>query len=92
VPGTPEYKGTTLLNNAVQGCAAAGLKHALKLMDERGISKYLAAVIHDEIVTTPPADILEDVRRVQAECMIEGMQMVTDAPVAVEAKGGRAWG
>lgn len=92
VAATPEYKGTTLLNNMVQGTAAAGLKHALKLMDQSGISQYLAAVVHDEIVTTPPVSELEEVREIQQACMIEGMQVVTDAPVAVEAKGGRAWG
>lgn len=92
IPGTPEYKGTTLLNNTVQGTAAAGLKHALKLMRERGISQYLAAVVHDEIVLTVPKALLAEVQRVQTECMIEGMQMVTDAPVAVEAKGGDRWG
>lgn len=91
-PNTPEYKGTTLLNNVVQGCAAAGLKYALKLMDERGISQYLAAVLHDEIVTTPPVALFDEVRAIQEACMIEGMAMVTDAPVAVDAKGGRAWG
>lgn len=92
IPGTPEYKGTTLLNNAVQGTAAAGLKHALKLMRERGISQYLAAVVHDEIVTTPPKALLAEVSEIQIACMVEGMQMVTDAPVAVEAKGGDRWG
>lgn len=92
IPGTPEYKGTTLLNNSVQGTAAAGLKQALKLMRERGISQYLAAVVHDEIVTTPPKALLAEVREIQTACMIEGMRMVTDAPVAVEAKGGDRWG
>lgn len=92
VPGTPEYKGTTLLNNSVQGTAAAGLKKALKLMRERGISQYLAAVVHDEIVTTPPKAIMAEVKEIQTACMIEGMQEVTDAPVAVEAKGGDRWG
>jgi DNA polymerase I-like protein with 3'-5' exonuclease and polymerase domains len=93
VPGTPTYKGTTFLNNTVQGTAAAGLKHALLLMDERGISQYLAAVVHDEIVTTPPRAIASEVSRVLSECMIEGMSRVTDAPVAVEAKGDmERWG
>ena len=91
MPG-PDMKGTTLLNNSVQGTAAAGLKEALMLMDERGISQYLAAVVHDEIVTTPPKALAAEVSEILEQCMIEGMARVTDAPVATEAKVGQAWG
>lgn len=91
VPGK-DLKGTTLLNNKVQGMAAAGLKHALLLMDECGISQYLSAVVHDEIVTTPPASIADEVGRELERCMLEGMAMVTDAPIAVDMKGGATWG
>lgn len=87
-----DLKGTTLLNNSVQSIAAAGLKHALLLMDEAGISQYLAAVVHDETVLTPPRELADEVSAIQQRCMIEGMQRVTDAPVKVEGKGGLAWG
>jgi DNA polymerase-1 len=90
VPG-PELKGTTLLNNAVQGCAAYGLKRALFEMDAAGIAEYLSAVVHDEIVTTPPTSMAEDVARELERCMVTGMREATDAPVRVDAKGGRTW-
>ena len=61
-------------------------------MDEAGISQYLAAVVHDEIVTTPPKALAAEVSRELERCMIEGMARVTDAPVATEAKIGQAWG
>jgi DNA polymerase-1 len=90
-PGKDLY-GTTILNTSVQSMAAAGLKYALKLADQIGLSQYLSAVVHDEIVMTPPRQEAEDVARALEDCMITGMAEVTDAPVAVDAKGGEAWG
>ena len=92
VPG-PELKGTTILNNTVQATAAAGLKMALLLLKERGLSQYLSAVVHDEIILTPPKELLAELRPQLELAMIDGMTMVTDAPVAVESKGdGQSWG
>jgi DNA polymerase I-like protein with 3'-5' exonuclease and polymerase domains len=91
VPGK-DLKGTTILNTSVQSMAAAGLKHALFLLDQRGFSQYLSAVVHDEIVMSCPKELAADVAREVELCMLEGMAQITDAPVAVDAKGGEAWG
>lgn len=92
IPGV-DLMGTTILNNTVQATAAAGLKHALLLADERGLSQYLSAVVHDEIVATPPMAEAEEYAAALEQAMIDGMAEVTDAPVAVDAKGTReSWG
>lgn len=91
VPGK-DLRGTTILNTSVQSMAAAGLKHALFLMDEKGLSQYLSAVVHDEIVLSCPKELADDVAIELEACMLEGMAFITDAPVAVDAKGGETWG
>lgn len=90
VPGV-DLKGTTILNNSVQGTAAAGLKKALEIMDERGLTEFLCAVVHDEIVTSPPDAEADNVRHELQRAMVEGMQWATDAPVKTEAKVGKTW-
>jgi DNA polymerase-1 len=90
VPGV-DLKGTTILNNSVQGTAAAGLKKAVMLMDERGLSQYLCAVVHDETVSVAPDAIAHElVPEIQA-CMVEGMLWAIDCPVRTEAKVGKTW-
>lgn len=91
VPGKDLY-GTTILNTSVQSMAAAGLKHALKMADQIGLTQYLAAAVHDEIVMTVPRAEAEDAARALEDCMLAGMAIITDAPVAVDAKGGESWG
>jgi DNA polymerase I-like protein with 3'-5' exonuclease and polymerase domains len=86
-----DLKGTTILNNSVQGTAAAGLKRALMLLDERGLSQYLCAVVHDEIVTAVPDALAAEVASELREAMVEGMQSVTDATVRVDLKVGKQW-
>lgn len=86
---------TVLLNNTVQGYAAAGLKFALKLCWDRGLAPYLNAVVHDEIVYTAPAGQIESVRDQVEACMIEGMGVALARcpviPIAVESSYGRTW-
>jgi len=91
VPG-PDLKGTTILNNTVQACAARGLKEGILRMDEEGISQYLCAVVHDENLLSVPKALAEELAPILERCMVEGMQQVTGAPVKVEAKGGLTWG
>ena len=90
-----ELKSTTLLNNIVQGTAAFGLKKAIILCRERGLSKYLSAVVHDEVVGEAPADQVVEIVRAVEQAMIDGMEWaLADCPpiaIGVESTWGRSW-
>jgi DNA polymerase I-like protein with 3'-5' exonuclease and polymerase domains len=91
-PGV-DLTATRILNNIVQGTAAAGLKYALKEAANAGIIQYLGAVVHDEIVMTVPTELAEEVGGILRECMIRGMVKVCElAPVDAEVSIGRTWG
>lgn len=92
VPGV-DLRATLILNNIVQGTAAAGLKKALILADKRGLADFMGAVVHDEIVATVPTGDAETYAHDLHACMIEAMREVcSDAPVAAEATIGDTWG
>ena len=87
-----KVRGTTILNTAVQGTAAVGLKHALLVAEERGLTEYIGGTIHDEIVASgvPKADGEEYGRELE-RAMLDGMANVISAPVKVEVKRGDYW-
>lgn len=88
-------RGSVILNNIVQGTAAAGLKFALKECETAGVSKYISAVVHDEIVYTAPTSMIVEVRDEIEQAMIRGMdRAMSDAtyvPVEVESEHGSSW-
>lgn len=88
-------KGSIILNNIVQGTAAAGLKYALKDAWDSGIAKYISAVVHDEIVYTAPISEIAEVRDEIEQAMIRGMEQAmadaTPVPIEVESEYGRSW-
>lgn len=90
-----DLRASVLLNNVVQGTAAAGLKMALKLMHERDIIQYGAAVVHDEFVYVAPDDEIEEVRTAVDQCMLEGMQLAlsdcSPIAIAVESTWADTW-
>ena len=90
-----ELRSSVLLNNVVQGTAAAGLKMGLKRILEAGYADYLCAVVHDEVVYAAPASEIEKVREIVDDCMIEGMfdALAECEPVAiaVESSIGDSW-
>lgn len=90
-----EKKPTTLLNNVVQGTAAAGLKMALTHMHKRGLTRYVSAVVHDECVFVAPPDEIEEVRTAIDDCMLDGMLEALNAfppvAIAVESRYGKNW-
>lgn len=90
-----DLRSSVLLNNVVQGTAAAGLKMGLARILEAGYESYLCAVVHDEVVYAAPADKIEEVRNVIDDCMIEGMfDALHDADpvaIAVESSIGDSW-
>jgi DNA polymerase I-like protein with 3'-5' exonuclease and polymerase domains len=88
----PKHTPQTILNTMVQGTAAAGLKHALLLCDERGYMPYIGAVVHDEIVAIVPDALVDGVFAGIKKCMIDGMYEVLEYRVNVEGKAAQTWG
>lgn len=90
---TGDLRATLMLNNIVQGTAAAGLKYALKEARRRGLTGYIGAVVHDEIVSTVPNGEALEFSREMTEAMIVGMERVCEnAKVVAEASIGATWG
>jgi len=88
----PELRPTIILNNIVQGTAASGIKMAMLEMEQSGVSRYLSAVVHDEIVVTAPVGEIREVQEEVARCMIEGMKQALEGcpPIKIEVEG--RWG
>ena len=90
-------RGSVILNNIVQGTAAAGLKYALKLCYDDGLGDYISAVVHDEIVYTAPVNRIVEVRDEIESRMITGMQEALQrmeaapVPVEVESEYAQSW-
>lgn len=86
---------TVLLNNIVQGTAAAGLKYALILLRERGYLPFINAVVHDEIVYSGPVNRIEEIRDAVEIAMIQGMEQALrrgpEIPIAVESEIATSW-
>lgn len=87
----PTLKPTVLLNTSVQGTAAAILKNALIVCQERGLDRYIGAVIHDEILATVPTAYAPEYTAELVQAMIEGGRRVMSTPVKAEGKYGEYW-
>ncbi len=89
----PEVTPTRILNNVVQGTAAAGLKYSLLNLYKRGmVHGYLGATVHDENVACVPEDEAEEYGVNLEEAMIEGMaQAIQGIPTRVGFKIGTHW-
>ena len=102
-------KGTvnTYLNNQMQGTAALGLKEAVLEMDKQGLTKYLGALVHDEILSTSiPDNEAEDYRAALRDAMLVGMDRIYEdikshsakvyqdvrTEVEMNTPGSRTWG
>ena len=88
-------RGSVILNNIVQGTAAAGLKFGLKRCWDDGLGQYVSAVVHDEIVYVTPKALIEEVRDEIEIRMILGMQDALEdsypIPVEVESEYSTSW-
>lgn len=88
-----DLRATLILNNWVQGTAAAGLKNALLEAHKLGLDRYIGAVVHDEIVAAVPKRESAAYAEALKDCMIRGMEWVCESvPVAVEVSIGSTWG
>ncbi len=91
-PHLGTVRPSQILNTMVQGSAAIGLKYALFEAERRGLTKYLGAAVHDELVATVPEQEAEDYRRELEGAMVVGMaKILGDVPVGVEGKVGTHW-
>lgn len=91
-PGV-DQSATRILNNQVQGTAAAGLKYALLETRKVGVSRYIGAVVHDEIVCAVPTSEAYEVAGLLRTAMITGMEKVCNyCPVDVEVSVASTWG
>lgn len=90
-PGV-DLTATRILNNIVQGTAAAGLKYALIEARNSGLIGYLGATVHDELVAAVPKAEAEEYGAALSSAMIKGMARVCEnVPVVVEVKRGNTW-
>jgi DNA polymerase-1 len=87
-----DLSATRIMNNIVQGTAAAGLKYGMMEAYNDGLMKYLGATVHDELVAAVPTSEALEYGKALADAMIRGMERVCEkAPVHVEVKMGGTW-
>src|SRR5262249_28430460 len=56
----PDLRPTIIMNNLVQGTAAAGLKFGLLECARRGLDEYLGVAVHDEVVACVPDQLADE--------------------------------
>lgn len=89
-----KLKATSIVNTAVQGGAAAGLKFALAEVRRRNLHPQLCATVHDELVALVEERYAQDYAQELEAAMIAGMERVTGGfvPVKVGVTIADAWG
>ena len=93
VTGNKKYL-QLIANNMIQGSAAIGIKEALFEADRRGLTPYIGALIHDEIMgTNVPITYAKEFAHELEDAMIVGMSRILHSiPVKVETKISQHWG
>lgn len=88
-----ECRPTILINNAVQGTAAAGIKWGMLELHRRGLARhYLGSMVHDELVSVVPEEEADEYAHELEDAMVTGMRKaVPTAPVRATAKVGTHW-
>ncbi len=81
-----------IMNTLIQGGAAAGLKFAILECHSRGLTDYLCAAVHDELVACVPDKMVEEYKNELQESMIFGMKEIMDIPAPAVAKSDIYWG
>lgn len=84
-------RSTVILNTLVQGRAATGIKYAMLECAARGLDKYLAIQVHDELVAAvPDAEAVEYAKELE-EAMKVGMAKVLPTTIKVGVAVGDSW-
>lgn len=89
----PECRPTILINNAVQGTAAAGAKYAMLELWRRGLVRgRLSLMVHDELVSVVPEREAEEYANELSESMVVGMnRAIAGVPTRAPAKISTHW-
>jgi DNA polymerase-1 len=85
---------TGLVNTAVQGSCADGLKLAMvELANRLPSTAGIVSTVHDEIIVESPVERAEEIKGLVTDCMVQAMQrLFPDVPIEVEAKVCPNWG
>ena len=67
------------------------MKHGLAEAHRRGLTPFLGAAVHDELVAMVPSPYAETFGAELSEAMILGMSNVVNCPITTETKIGRSW-
>lgn len=86
-----QARSTVILNTIVQGAAATGIKHAMIECKRRGLEKYLAIQVHDELVACVPDGEAADYARELEDAMKVGMAKIIPSTVKVGVHMGPSW-
>jgi DNA polymerase-1 len=88
-----EVTPTRIVNNIVQGTAAAGMKYAMLEMYKRGlVHGYLGSTVHDELVSCVPIDEVDNYAHEMEDAMIAGMKRaIQGIPTRVHIKSASHW-
>lgn len=89
----PEVTPTRILNNVVQGTAAAGMKYAMLELMKRGmVHSYLGGTVHDELVCNVPIDEADEYQEELKDAMVVGMtRAIRGIPTRAGIKRGTHW-
>jgi DNA polymerase-1 len=87
-----DVRGPKILNTGVQGGAAAMLKYALIECHRRGLTEFLGATVHDELVAHVPERLAREFAQELQEAMLVGAARVIPTKVTVETSIGSYWG
>jgi DNA polymerase I len=81
-----------IMNTLIQSGAAAGLKFGIIECHRRGLTDYLSAAIHDELLAVVPNKLVKEYSVELAECMEFGMAQIMDVSAPVVVKSANYWG
>lgn len=89
-----KIKPSILMNTMIQGGAAAGMKFALLEAHRRGLTDYLSAAVHDELVAAwVPNKMADEYGHELVEVLNFGLsQVMEDVPSEAVYKVGDYWG
>ena len=89
----PEVTPTRILNNVVQGTAAAGMKYAMLELWKRGmVHGFLGGTVHDELVCNVPIDEADEYEAELKDAMVVGMaRAIKNIPTRAGIKRGTHW-
>jgi DNA polymerase-1 len=87
---TGDDRDYALINYCIQGTSAELFKMKLLELDAAGVSRYMVAPVHDEIVLEVPIAELEEVTNTVAHCMNDATLL--SVPITAEVAFAERWG